>query len=154
MVSVRAWPLLAAAMFWPAAAPRAASVSRPKGRAFKAMERLKRRQDFVAAAKGVYAAMPGMVVQARDRKDDQPSRVGFTCTKKLGNAVVRNRIKRRLREIARLGLDALAKPGHDYVLIGRAPSFNRPFSDLEQDLNSALKRLHRTSQQVADKGTP
>ena len=48
------------------------------------MERLKRRQDFVAAAKGVYAAMPGMVVQARDRKDARPPRVGFTATKKLG----------------------------------------------------------------------
>ena len=75
MVSVRAWPLSAAAMFWPAAAPRAASASRPKGRTFKTMERLKRRQEFVAAAKGAYAAMPGMVVQSRDRKDDQPSRV-------------------------------------------------------------------------------
>jgi ribonuclease P protein component len=118
------------------------------------MERLKRRQDFVAAAKGVYSAMPGMVVQARDRKDAAPPRVGFTCTKKLGNAVVRNRIKRRLREIARLKLDALAKPGHDYVLIGRGPSLTRRFADLEIDLNSALKRLHRTSHQVADKGTP
>ena len=118
------------------------------------MERLKRRQDFVAAAKGAYAAMPGMVVQMRDRKNDAASRVGFTCTKKLGNAVVRNRIKRRLREIARLKLRALAQPGHDYVLIGRAPSLLRAFSDLEQDLNSALKRLHRTSHQAADKGTP
>ncbi len=118
------------------------------------MERLKRRQDFVAAAKGAFAAMPGMVVQSRDRKDDAPSRVGFTCTKKLGNAVVRNRIKRRLREIARLKLGSLARSGHDYVLIGRGPSLTRSFSDLEQDLNSALKRLHRTSHQVADKGTP
>jgi ribonuclease P protein component len=117
------------------------------------MERLKRRQDFVAAAKGAFAAMPGMVVQMRDRRDDAPSRVGFTCTKKLGNAVVRNRIKRRLREIARLQLEALARPGHDYVLIGRAPSLMRAFTDLEHDLNSALKRLHRTSPQVADKGT-
>ena len=64
------------------------------------MERLKRRQDFVAAAKAAYAAMPGMVVQARDRKDANHPRVGFTATKKLGNAVIRNRIKRRLREIA------------------------------------------------------
>ena len=68
--------------------------------------------------------------------------------------MVRNRIKRRLREVARLKLDALAKPGHDYVLIGRGPLLTRPFSDLEHDLNSALKRLHRTSHQVADKGTP
>jgi ribonuclease P protein component len=117
------------------------------------MERLKRRQDFVAAARAKYAAMPGMVVQARDRADEKPPRVGFTATKKLGNAVVRNRIKRRLREIARLRLKTMAKPGHDYVLIGRGPSLTRSFPELEQDLNSALKRLHRTSHPGADKGT-
>lgn len=118
------------------------------------MERLKRRQDFVAAAKGVYAAMPGMVVQARDRRDGSPPRAGFTTTKKLGNAVVRNRIRRRLREVARLHLPELARPGHDYVLIGRPPALERAFGDLVRDLISALKRLHRTSQQVADKGSP
>ena len=117
------------------------------------MERLKRRQDFVAAAKGVYAALPGMVVQARNRKDEAPPRVGFTCTKKLGGAVVRNRIKRRLREIARLYLGDQAHRGHDYVLIGRPGSLGRSFEDLAKDLNSALIRLHRMSHQVADKGT-
>lgn len=118
------------------------------------MERLKRRQDFVAAAKAAYAAMPGMVVQARDRKDVLPPRVGFTATKKLGNAVIRNRIKRRLREIARLKLGSLAEAGHDYVLIGRGLSCERPFADLEKDLNSALKRLHRALTAGADKGCP
>ena len=118
------------------------------------MERLKRRQEFVAAAKAAYAAMPGMVVQARDRKDVAPARVGFTATKKLGNAVVRNRTKRRLREIARLKLARLARPGHDYVLIGRGPTTTRAFTDLEHDLISALKRLHRTTHPVADKETP
>ena len=117
------------------------------------MERLKRRQDFVAAAKAMYAAMPGMVVQARARGDEAPPRVGFTATKKLGNAVIRNRIKRRLREIARLALEERARPGYDYVLIGRAASLTRPFADLATDLISALKRLHRTPHQVADKGT-
>lgn len=118
------------------------------------MERLKRRQDFIAAAKASYAAMPGMVVQARNRRDQALPRVGFTATKKLGNAVLRNRIKRRLREIARLRLAGLAHPGYDYVLIGRGASLTRSFAELENDLNSALKRLHRTSHQVADKGTP
>ncbi len=108
------------------------------------MERLKRRQDFVAAAKARYAAMPGMVVQARDRKDDGEPRVGFTVTKTQGNAVARNRIKRRLREIARLHLGPQAHAGFDYVLIGRAQAITREFTGLEQDLNSALKRLHRT----------
>jgi len=107
------------------------------------MERLKRRQDFVAAARALYAAMPGMVVQARDRKDGAAPRVGFTVTKKQGNAVARNRIKRRLREIARLHLGEQAHAGFDYVLIGRAQAIAREFTGLEQDLNSALKRLHR-----------
>jgi ribonuclease P protein component len=108
------------------------------------MQRLRRRQDFVAAAKALHAAMPGMVVQARNRKDDGAPRVGFTVTKKQGKAVIRNRIKRRLREIARLHLGAQAQAGFDYVLIGRAQAETRDFGDLAQDLNSALKRLHRT----------
>jgi ribonuclease P protein component len=62
-------------------------------------------------------------------------------------------VKRRLREIARLRLEGLAQPGHDYVLIGRAPTAERTFLDLEKDLNSALKRLHRTAHLPADKGT-
>ena len=117
------------------------------------MERLKRRQDFVAAARAHYAAMPGMVVQMRARGDDRAARVGFTATKKIGNAVVRNRVKRRLRELARMQLTAAAHPGHDYVLIGRAPTCERAFPDLEKDLTSALKRLHRTAHLPADKGT-
>ena len=118
------------------------------------MERLKRRQDFLAAAKALYAAMPGLVVQARDRGDDAAARVGFTATKKLGNAVVRNCVKRRLREIARLDLSAAARPGFDYVLIGRAPTVDRPFGLLQSDLASALKRLHRTPHEAADKESP
>ena len=61
------------------------------------MQRLTRRQDFLAAARAASQAMPGMVVQMRARGDDAAPRVGFTCTRKLGNAVTRNRIKRRLR---------------------------------------------------------
>jgi ribonuclease P protein component len=117
------------------------------------MERLKRRQDFVAAARAHYTATPGIIVQMRARGDEAPPRVGFTATKKLGNAVVRNRVKRRLREVARLKLAGEARPGHDYVLIGRAPTSERPFPDLEKDLTSALKRLHRTAHLPADKGT-
>lgn len=115
------------------------------------MERLKRRQDFLAAAKALYAAMPGLVLQARNRKDEGGPRVGFTATKKLGNAVVRNRVKRRLREIARLGLATQALPGYDYVLIGRTPTIDRPFGHLQSDLASALKRLHRAPHEASDK---
>jgi ribonuclease P protein component len=106
------------------------------------MERLKRRQDFLAAARASYAAQSGLVLQARDRNDGRPARVGFTATKKLGNAVVRNRVKRRLREIARLHLACVAHDGFDYVLIGRAGTAERPFDKLVLDLNAALKRLH------------
>ena len=112
------------------------------------MERLKRRQDFVAAARASYAAMPGLTLQARDRGDAGAARVGFTATKKLGNAVIRNRVKRRLRALAHLHLAPAAHAGHDYVLIGRQPALDRAFADLERDLLSALKRLHRPQRPV------
>jgi ribonuclease P protein component len=87
--------------------------------------------------------MPGMIVQMRMRADDRPPRVGFTVTKKLGNAVTRNRIKRRLREAARLSLTSIARPGYDYVLIGRSITAKRRFADLQEDIVAALKRLHQ-----------
>jgi ribonuclease P protein component len=118
------------------------------------MDRMKRRQEFVAAAKAAYAAKPGLIVQARDRGDEAPPRVGFTATKKIGNAVVRNRAKRRLREVARLVLTASARRGHDYVLIGRAATGEKPFASLIEDLNSALQRLHGAPYRASDKGAP
>jgi ribonuclease P protein component len=107
------------------------------------MERLTRRQDFVAAARADSAATKGLVLQVRRRDDDGPPRVGFTATKKLGGAVIRNRVKRRLREAARLWLKPVAQTGCDYVLIGRVATAARAFADLENDLDSALKRLQR-----------
>jgi ribonuclease P protein component len=107
------------------------------------VERLRYRRDFLAAAKAISCAMPGMIIQMRKRTDDLPPRVGFTVTKKLGNAVARNRIKRRLREAARLTLPPIARPGHDYVLIGRSATVERPFTDLQKDIVTALKRLHK-----------
>lgn len=94
-----------------------------------------------------------MMVQARkrpadDRENADLIRVGFTCSKKVGNAVARNHAKRRMREVARAILPNLGKPGWDYVLIGRAESTAaRPFEDLKNDLRYALKKLHapRTS---------
>lgn len=106
------------------------------------MERLLRRRDFLAAAKAPATATPGIVIQARDRADGLPSRVGFTTTKKLGNAVMRNRIRRRMREAARLTLPGIAKPSHDYVLIGRAGADTRSFEALRKDIISALTKLH------------
>lgn len=106
------------------------------------MGRITKRADFLAAAKGNVFAAKGVVIQIRDRGDRDEPRTGFTVTKKLGNAVARNRIRRRLREAARLALPEIAQAGHDYVLIGRAAGASRPFLSLQNDIRSALKRLH------------
>ncbi len=106
------------------------------------MERIKRRQDFVAAAKALSQVQPGLVMQLRARGDDAAPRIGFTCTKKLGNAVTRNRIKRRLKEAARLSISAHVQNSMDYVVIGRSAAENRPFELLQSDIISALQRLH------------
>ena len=84
-----------------------------------------------------------MMVQGRDRRDDDPSiRVGFTCSKKVGNAVARNRAKRRLRAVAREVLHSYGQPGWDYVLIGRAQeTVARPYEALRNDLVYALRKL-------------
>jgi ribonuclease P protein component len=104
--------------------------------------RLLKRKDFLQAARGLSQAASGVVVQCRARGDEGPPRLGFTCTKKLGNAVMRNRIRRRLKEAARLAATPYFKRGHDYVLIGRAGSVARGFEDLQKDIISALTRLH------------
>ncbi len=81
-----------------------------------------------------------MVLQALPREDNDPARVGFTVTKKIGNAVIRNRTRRRLKEAARLVLDEHPLSGVDLVLIGRAATRGRDFADLQSDLRRALVR--------------
>lgn len=106
------------------------------------LERLKRRPDFLLAAKAPSAARGAVVVQCRDRADAQPLvRVGFTATRKIGGAVVRNRAKRRLRECARLLLPTLAAPGRDYVFIARQGTPVRSWARLLDDVGSALITL-------------
>jgi ribonuclease P protein component len=112
--------------------------------------RLRARRDFLAAAKkGRSSAMPGLILQSINRSDEATPRVGFTATKKLGGAVIRNRVRRRLREAARRVLPAAAKPGHDYVLIGRSATALRPFAELVKDLETALKRVHQRPHEMA-----
>jgi len=113
---------------------------------------LTRRADFLAAARAVRHGRPGLLFQARRRAPAEAAavpperiRVGFTCSKKVGNAVARNRAKRRLRAVARLELPTNGRPGWDYVLIGRPQATAaRPFADLCADLVSALAATHRS----------
>jgi ribonuclease P protein component len=106
------------------------------------VERILHRRDFLAAAKGSSLPSGGVLMQARDRADGKPPRLGFTCTKKLGNAVTRNRIRRRIREAANLVMPGQARASFDYVLIGRASAETRNFEALKKDIISALAKLH------------
>jgi ribonuclease P protein component len=110
------------------------------------MERLRQRADFLAAAGGAKVATAGFVLQARQRADGGAIRVGFTVSKKVGGAVERNRVRRRLRAVVRLsaaaGLsDGPFVAGNDYVLIGRRAALSLPFRRIAEDFQGALRRL-------------
>jgi ribonuclease P protein component len=107
-----------------------------------AVQRLKRRTDFQAAAKGARASASTFVLQARSRGDEGACRIGFTVSRQVGNAVERNRVRRRLREVVRLAPQAALCAGHDYVLIGRRAALNASFPDLVGELAAALHRIH------------
>ena len=114
--------------------------------------RIKRRADFltVAAARRKWVGQ-GFVLQACPRSDENPeTRVGYTASRKVGGAVVRNRAKRRLRALADRVVTKAGKSGMDYVLIGRRDTVRLPFSDMEQDLHRALQKVNT---QRGKKGT-
>jgi ribonuclease P protein component len=106
------------------------------------MQRLRQRANFLAAATGAKAPVTGFVLQALNRREDGPVRVGFTVSRKVGNAVERNRVRRRLREVVRLAPSAAMRPGYDYVLIGRRAALELPFGRLVEDFDRALGRVH------------
>ena len=108
-------------------------------------ETLRKRIDFQRAARAARIAKPGFILQMRKRGADEPRgvRVGYTCSKKVGNAVARNRAKRRLRAVARDVLGRHGRNGMDYVLIGRQDHTAAvPFDRLLADLVSAVETLH------------
>ncbi len=109
---------------------------------------LQKRSDFLLAARAKRKPMPGFILQARRRKAGEPDgsdiRIGYTCSKKVGNAVARNRAKRRLREIARAVIASHGKSGWDYVLIGRRlETATRNYQVMVQDLETAIAKIHQ-----------
>lgn len=108
-----------------------------------ALRRLTKRSQFLRAARGQRASRRGFTLQATGSTDEVPG-VGFTVTKKVGNAPERNRIRRRLREVARTCAERFA-PQHDYVLIGRREALSLRFDVLVIELDAALRRVDQTS---------
>ncbi|HMO43067.1 MAG TPA: ribonuclease P protein component [Phenylobacterium sp.] len=114
------------------------------------IERLRKRPDFLAAARASSFARGAVVVQMRRRGDDDAGvRVGFTATRKIGGAVVRNRAKRRLRAAAQQLIPQFGAPGCDYVLIARSGAPTRPWARLLDDVKSALISLATESERQA-----
>jgi len=109
------------------------------------LQTLKKRDAFLAAARAHRSPQPAFLLQARDRRDGvETIRVGYTCSKKVGNAVARNRAKRRLRALAREVLPKKGSQGWDYVLVGRKEeTATRPMTALIADLERALTKVHR-----------
>lgn len=125
-------------------APQADATSAPA--AFARLGILKKRAEFLSAARARRQGTAGFLLQARKRGEDENGagiRVGFTCSKKVGNAVTRNRAKRRLRALAAELLPKLGQPGWDYVLVGRpGATVDRPFAALLSDLEGAIRSIH------------
>ena len=156
MASALAWRPRTVARYWLAVARGAASASPPKGSNLPAaIDRLKKRSEFLAvAAANRRWTMPGLVLQAKPTPQDKTDgpdaqaasgaanlRVGFTTTKKIGNAVKRNRARRRLRAAVDDVLRGTDASGADLVVVARQGTIDRPYADLKDDLKAALKRL-------------
>jgi ribonuclease P protein component len=107
------------------------------------MDRLRRRAEFLAVASGAKVPATAFVLQARRRPDEQAARVGYTVSKKVGTAVERNRVRRRLKEAVRRSAAIGMRPGHDYVVVGRRAALSEPFGRLADALEQALTRIHQ-----------
>ena len=141
----------------PRAAPRLPSSQRDRGRPedterapgarpqeAQRLTTIRKRADFLAANGGRRASTPGFVLLVRNRADGDPAkRVGFTVTKKIGGAVVRNRMKRRLRALAREILVPAGLAGCDHVLIGRSGGIERDYGLLRDEMSRAVEKLRK-----------
>jgi len=107
------------------------------------IETLKKRSEFLALRSAKRFHSQSFILQTLRRQTNGTPRVGYTVTTKTGNAVVRNRIKRRLREAVRSTFPAKAKHNHDYVLIGKREAINQKFDRIVNDLNRALDHVHK-----------
>lgn len=129
-----------------------------------AVDTLKKRAEFLRLRGGARFATPSFVLETRPSVQTDPAasalaggdgngvettgadiRFGYTVTKKLGGAVVRNRIRRRLKAAVSLVAPKLALAGHDYVLVARPAAYDRAFADLKKDLERALQRVHHAA---------
>lgn len=111
-----------------------------------ALQTLKTRPEFLAVRGGSKASVAVCLIEAKARAPDRTAstgpRFGFTVTKKLGNAVTRNRIRRRLKAALSRVAPSHARDGFDYVVVARSAAFDRPFEDMVRDLERALTGVH------------
>jgi ribonuclease P protein component len=117
------------------------------------VDRLRKRADFLRAARGIRRVEGAITLEIAARPENTgPVRIGFTASKKIGNAVARNRAKRRLRAAAQALLPLLGRMGHDYVLVARGTTVARPFPALLSDITTALASAHRKLDTKAKEG--
>ena len=117
---------------------------------------LKKRSDFLRLRSGKRYSTKSLVLEAKSQDEiceKETTRVGYTVTKRVGNAVVRNRIKRRLRNVVAQVFPLKSMPRHDYVIIGKHAALTRNFASIQKDLEQALDHVHQNKAKGSSKFT-